>query len=455
MSIKTTLEARKGSVPAFRPDLLPHHRPRPQPKQDWAKSGGQKLHQNPTSSGPGHNFGQVQVHSDLKAVATPQSCPLASAAPRFCPFGGACHTCPVQVQAKLVTDQPGDVFEQEADRVAGEVMRLSEDQVLQHEGSTCSNHEEEVLQAKGLLVRAPVTTQSLEVPPIIHEVMRSSGQPLDLATRAFMEPRFGQDFSRVRLHTDARAAESARVVNALAYTIGRDVVFGAGQYAPETNAGQRLMAHELTHVAQQHCGQTRCLQKQADDGERELVAEETERPGIKEGAKEEPQPMKDKPKKTKPACTRTILAEGTCADLVAGSKYICCDPDKGIERKGKKTDIEGNSCPDEKFTPIFTCDNKCAKALDKGCDDNDNWMAIPGNQFSKKQCGDIWTICANGKQTTGYVRDRSVTQTRFEVSPGIQKALGVTVGSSFKGAIYRPGAKQAVIDADTCCKSST
>jgi outer membrane protein OmpA-like peptidoglycan-associated protein len=89
------------------------------------------------------------------------------------------------------------------------------------------------------------------VPPIVHEVLRSPGQSLDTATRAFFEPRFGHDFSRVRVHTDARAAESARAVNALAYTVGRDVVFGAGQYSPNTNAGQQLMAHELTHVVQQ------------------------------------------------------------------------------------------------------------------------------------------------------------------------------------------------------------
>ena len=65
----------------------------------------------------------------------------------------------------------------------------------------------------------------------------------------------------------------------------------------------------------------------------------------------------------------------------------------------------------------------------------------------------MWTICAGGKRTTGYVRDHSVTETRFEVSPKIQKDLGVKVGSSFKGAIYRPGAKQEAIDKDSCCKS--
>ena len=96
------------------------------------------------------------------------------------------------------------------------------------------------------------TRNSEGVPPIVHEVLRSRGQPLDPQTRAFMEPRFGHDFSNVRVHTDARAAESASAVSALAYTVGRDVVFGAGQYAPETSAGRRLLAHELTHVVQQH-----------------------------------------------------------------------------------------------------------------------------------------------------------------------------------------------------------
>jgi murein DD-endopeptidase MepM/ murein hydrolase activator NlpD len=90
-----------------------------------------------------------------------------------------------------------------------------------------------------------------EVPPIVHEVVASPGQPLDLETRAFMEPRFGHDFGGVRVHTDAQAIESARAVNALAYTVGRDVVFGKGQYAPQASDGRRLLAHELTHVVQQ------------------------------------------------------------------------------------------------------------------------------------------------------------------------------------------------------------
>ncbi len=90
------------------------------------------------------------------------------------------------------------------------------------------------------------------VPPIVHDTLQSPGQPFDHAMRAFFEPRFGQDFSAVRVHTDAKAADSARSVKARAYTVGREVIFGAGQYAPHTDAGRQLIAHELTHVVQQN-----------------------------------------------------------------------------------------------------------------------------------------------------------------------------------------------------------
>jgi hypothetical protein len=92
------------------------------------------------------------------------------------------------------------------------------------------------------------------VPAIVHDVLRFTGQPLDTATRTFFEPRFGHDFSRVRVHSDERAAESAHAVNALAYTSGSKVVFGKGQYDPTTHRGRQLLAHELTHVVQQGSG---------------------------------------------------------------------------------------------------------------------------------------------------------------------------------------------------------
>jgi hypothetical protein len=89
------------------------------------------------------------------------------------------------------------------------------------------------------------------VPDMVNGVMTGPGQPLDASVRAFMEPRFGHEFSGVRVHADAKAAESARAVNAFAYTLGGDIVFDDGQYAPETDTGRALLAHELVHVIQQ------------------------------------------------------------------------------------------------------------------------------------------------------------------------------------------------------------
>jgi hypothetical protein len=89
------------------------------------------------------------------------------------------------------------------------------------------------------------------VPPIVYEVLLSPGKSLDPTTRAFMEPRFGHDFSKVRVHAGERASDSARAIKATAYAVGQDIVFGAGQYAPGTNGGKKLIAHELKHVIQQ------------------------------------------------------------------------------------------------------------------------------------------------------------------------------------------------------------
>lgn len=95
-----------------------------------------------------------------------------------------------------------------------------------------------------------------QVPGIVNEVLSSAGRPLDPVTRAFMEPRFGHDFSRVRVHTDERASQSASSVSAVAYTVGQHIVFGAGQFAPHSSTGKTLLAHELTHVVQQGSAQT-------------------------------------------------------------------------------------------------------------------------------------------------------------------------------------------------------
>jgi hypothetical protein len=102
----------------------------------------------------------------------------------------------------------------------------------------------------------PGTQSNSSIPPIVDEVLRSPGRPLDPETESFFESRFGHDFSKVRVHSDSAGNRSARSIKALAYTVGRDVVFGPGQYAPRTTEGRKLIAHELVHTIQQGCTST-------------------------------------------------------------------------------------------------------------------------------------------------------------------------------------------------------
>lgn len=104
---------------------------------------------------------------------------------------------------------------------------------------------------ESILQRSAIGTNSRAVPTIVHDVLNSPGRSLDHATKSFFNPRFAYDFNAVRVHTDSEAAESARAVNARAYTVGKDIVFGANQYSPQTKDGKKLLAHELTHVLQQ------------------------------------------------------------------------------------------------------------------------------------------------------------------------------------------------------------
>jgi hypothetical protein len=104
----------------------------------------------------------------------------------------------------------------------------------------------------GVVQRSAINpAQITHIPDVVGEVLHSPGQPLDLETRSKLEPRFGHDFSHVRIHTDTKANESAQAVSAQAYTLGHNIVFGAGQYSPQSQQGLGLLAHELTHVVQQ------------------------------------------------------------------------------------------------------------------------------------------------------------------------------------------------------------
>lgn len=155
---------------------------------------------------------------------------------------------PVRIQPKLMIGATDDPLEHEADRIAEQVMRMPEPcaqcAVPPGTGGAAATP---VLSMKSVQAHASGTA----APPIVHEILNSPGQPLDGATRAFMEPRFGRDFSAVRVHADAGASEAAASIAARAFTAGHHLAFGAGEYAPRTDGGRRLLAHELAHTVQQ------------------------------------------------------------------------------------------------------------------------------------------------------------------------------------------------------------
>ena len=136
-----------------------------------------------------------------------------------------------------------------------------------HDFSLVRVHDDRKAAESASAVNAPAYTVGREIvygagqpgteasQPIVHEALPSPGQPLDQATRGFMEPRFQADFSNVRVHTDSTAADSAKAVNALAYTVADHIIFASGRYSPKEGAGRRLLAHELAH-GRQHAGTT-------------------------------------------------------------------------------------------------------------------------------------------------------------------------------------------------------
>ena len=229
-----------------------------------------------TSRRPG--FSQVSEARAQNASAQPQLArpPLGNQSLQRLLRSGA-------IQASLTVNEPGDRFEQEADRVADSVMRSPKPAVpevtpltaygLQRRCAECAAEEEE----KGVQRSPSSLVAPAAAPRQVERVLGSSGRPLEAGVRDDLESRFGRDFSRVRVHTDAPASESAQQIQAKAYTAGDHIVFGAGQYAPAKPEGKRLLAHELTHVLQQsQDGETR-LQREEDDepvDEQELAENE-------------------------------------------------------------------------------------------------------------------------------------------------------------------------------------
>ena len=203
-----------------------------------------------------HESARLQHAARARALDAANPIPVVTAAPSpLVPLQQSIGNRAVGqlVQAKLRVGSPGDQFEREADRVADQVMRMPASAATAPVAAPRTSRKCAECGKEEKLQRKPAGSEpTAEAPASVYEVLRLPGQPLDSAALAFMETRFGQDFSQVRVHTDRDAAESSRFMNAVAYTVGRDIVFGHGQYAPHTEPGRRLIAHELSHVVQQH-----------------------------------------------------------------------------------------------------------------------------------------------------------------------------------------------------------
>jgi hypothetical protein len=185
------------------------------------------------------------------------------------PAQGAMRPRSFFLQTKLAVGATNDPLEREADSIAEQVVRMHEPGVaapiaprraagLRRKcdcGGTCEDCRKESGQEAPVKVQMKAAghgvVSSFSAPAIVDEVLHAPGEPLDTATREFMEPRFGYDFSQVRIHKDGKAGQSVQSVNAKAYTVGNRIVFDENQYAPHTQQGQNLLAHELAHAVQQ------------------------------------------------------------------------------------------------------------------------------------------------------------------------------------------------------------
>jgi hypothetical protein len=175
------------------------------------------------------------------------------------------------IQTKLKVSRTGDEHEREADRIAEQIMRMSEPEKshlsmknsnddtkkLDRKCKSCEEEEEKEKILKNVKISRKENDSSSNQLDISDNVVKyvndisQQGSPLDSSTREFMESRFNYDFANVRIHTDERSAMLANTINALAYTVGHDIMFRNGQFKTNTREGRQLLAHELTHVIQQ------------------------------------------------------------------------------------------------------------------------------------------------------------------------------------------------------------
>jgi hypothetical protein len=194
----------------------------------------------PLAANSGFNFASIGLHSPNESGSPTQHPTLA-------------------LQRKLEIGAANDPLECEADDTAEHILRMPQpvrDVTMDSSHrlrrcAACEKDEEQHGRLARMSVNPSAILQSVSPPSTVHKVLGPPGQPLDGLARNFLEPRFGYDLGNIRVHTDSTAQDLARAVNARAWTVGKDIAFASGQYAPESHAGRLLLAHELTHSIQQ------------------------------------------------------------------------------------------------------------------------------------------------------------------------------------------------------------
>ncbi len=245
-------------------------------------------------------------------------------------------------QPKLTINKPDDQYEREADKVAGNIMQMSVNDnyffrpapisSVQRKCAECE--EEDKIQMKGNIIDEVNADRSFEA---YAGSLNSGGHAMSSGERSFFEPRFGYDFSNVRIHNDSAAAKSAHSINALAYTSGNNIVFNQNQYSPDTDTGKKLLAHELTHVIQQSNNGMCQIQKKDEPGS-QLKMEDTpcERASLRREAKIPCPGEKDSELIIKPCIWTMFKNYGPCGIYI----YPILKDTPTLKAYGELTEIE-------------------------------------------------------------------------------------------------------------------
>lgn len=323
---------------------------------------------------------------------------------------GSCSNCEKKKllgklpQTRLRVNEPGDEYEQEADRLAEEVMRMPK-----------SNFKPKPSISPRASLNVPrgaaADTGLDEAPAIVHDVLSSPGRPLDNSTRGFFDWRIGHDFGSVRIHADAEAAKSARSVNALAYTVGSDVVFGAGQYSPGTTAGQRLLAHELMHVVQQ--GGTDAVP----------VAPSMPRMGLVSGVTSVPRLVQREPDETTGSCNDMVFCTHLNLPFPMKDRYFV---------GGEETDESSHDARIASESSAGKCNINLTQEVGVNLGPLNPWVTVNFFYRGEPCCtcfrGNLsWNVAVNGTPQAGLQGVRAGSECSSEKCCDVKTSLPVSI----------------------------